>query len=83
MSDFRITRRQKYERLTNISNPKAAQEHAEVQVREFAERLYAMAGRPPRRMLVRPSFYNAWCRRWNAHYLSKALGYSSKDPPIR
>ena len=33
--------------------------------------------------LVSSSFYFAWLRRWKAHWLSLALGYPSKEPPIR
>ena len=39
--------------------------------------------RRPSVTLVRLSFYRAWCRRWAAHRLSRALGYPSKEPPIR
>lgn len=43
-----------------------------------------LARRPrPSVSLVPPSFYFAWCRRWAAHRLSQALGYPSKEPPIR
>jgi hypothetical protein len=36
--------------------------------------------RPP---LYPASFVFAWSRRWKAHWLSQALGYPSKEPPIR
>lgn len=42
-----------------------------------------LARRRPPTTLVSVSFFNAWCRRWAAHRLSRSLGYPSKEPPIR
>ena len=51
----------------------------------FREAVKAQLQRRPRPSvaLVPPSLGYAWCRRWAAHRLSRALGYPSKEPPIR
>lgn len=46
------------------------------------KKLVAYGGRPSL-LPVRASFYHAWCRQWNAHALSLALGFRSETPLIR
>lgn len=48
----------------------------------YVRRQLKQRPRPPITLVSR-SFYDAWSRRWKAHWLSLALGYPSKEPPIR